>query len=168
MPPALLRLPETFCIILNSPEKKSYCRILTGNCFPGIIPAVKHTLCKIKSSPNRATLIPEGLSIIHHFGRSSDLLQSSNALPILSRTVAKVLLKILAELTAAGLSRILTWFPFHHFSVAAESWHQNRMQRYRFFYFKKILLRYFPIFQTDCDHILTGDLYFQPPGSHWL
>ena len=35
-----------------------------------------------------------------------------------------------------------------------------------FFYFKKIHLRYFPIFQTDCDHILTGDLYFQPPGSH--
>ena len=158
------------CILHNS--KFTWKEIILQNpdwkLFSGIIPAVKHTLCKIKSSPNRATLIPEGLSIIHHFGRSSDLLQSSNALPILSRTVAKVLLKILAELTAAGLSRILTWFPFHHFSVAAESWHQNRMQRYWFFYFKKILLRYFPIFQTDCDHILTGDLYFQPPGSHWL
>ena len=33
--------------------------------------------------------------------------------------------KLLAELTAAGLFRIYTWFPFHHSSVASDEWHQN-------------------------------------------
>jgi len=97
------------------------------------------------------------------FGRSSDLLPAARAFPCAYGDAQWLPFFSgcgLSELTAAGLSRTLTWFPFHAYRVHPLSprgavgrtfRRPNRMQRYE--HFSTCIIFFLPTYQQPVGKI---------------